>query len=198
MDILEKVEAYYETAHHFKEGINVLRDLALKANAEETFKWQAPVYAIDGKNVFWIARFKNHFGIGFFNGMFLKDPKNVLVNVQKGKTLTMRHWHFTSLDEIDEKGVLYYIREALENQKKGLVLAPAQKKKRKAVIVPQLLMDALKKNSAEDIFKKLSPYKQTEYAEYIADAKQEKTKIKRLDKIIPIIKKGKGLNDKYR
>ncbi len=198
MDTSEKVEAYYQTDHHFKDGINILRDLALKSNAEETFKWQAPVYGIDGKNVFWIARFKNHFGIGFFNGMLLKDPKKVLVNVQKGKTLAMRHWHFTSSDEIDRKGVLSYIREALENQKKGLVLAPAQKKKTKTTVVPALLMDALKKSSADNVFKKLSPYKQAEYAEYIESAKQEKTKISRLEKIIPLIKEGKGLNDKYR
>lgn len=198
MDASEKVEAYYEKEHHYKKGINMLRDLALKTNAEETYKWHAPVYGIDGKNVFWIARFKNHFGIGFFNGMFLKDPKNVLVNVQEGKTMAMRHWHFKAVDEIDKQGVLAYIREALENQKKGMVLAPAKKKKEKTEI-PPLLKDALKKNpKANNEFKKLSPYKKAEFAEYIAEAKQEKTKLSRLEKILPMIVEGKGLNDKYR
>jgi len=198
MESSEKIEAYYEQDHHFKEGINILRDLALKANVEETFKWQAPVYGINGKNVFWIARFKNHFGVGFFNGMFLKDPKGVLVNVQKGKTMAMRHWHFTSVDQIDKKGVLAYLKESLENQKKGLVLAPVKKKKN-IVTIPSLLQDVLNKDSkVNKVFKKLSPYKQTEYAEYIADAKQEKTKLSRLEKILPMITAGKGLNDKYR
>lgn len=198
MESAEKIEAYYEKEHHFKEGINILRDLAIKANAEETFKWQAPVYGIDGKNVFWIARFKNHFGIGFFNGMFLTDPRNVLVNVQEGKTVAMRHWHFKSVDQVDEKAVLAYIKEALDNQKKGKVLAPVKKKKDK-VTIPALLQDALKKNDvAKSAFKRLSPYKQAEYSEYIADAKQEKTKLSRLEKIMPMIVDGKGLNDKYR
>lgn len=197
MEYSEKVEAYYGQAHHFKKGIEILRVLALKAHAEETFKWQAPVYGVDGKNVFWIARFKNHFGLGFFNGVFLSDPKKVLINVQKEKTVAMRHWHFRSVGEIDEKYVLAYIREALDNQQKGLVLAPARKKEK--VVVPELLQKTLVKNSeTEKAFKLLSPYKQEEYIEYIAEAKQEKTKLSRLEKIIPMILVGKGLNDKYR
>jgi len=198
MDYSEKVEAYYEEEHHFRKGVKILRNLALKANAQEFFKWQAPVYGVDGKNVFWIARFKNHFGIGFFNGVFLSDPKNVLINIQKDKTMAMRHWHFKSVDEIDENGVLAYIIESLENQRKGLVLAPAKKKNEK-IVIPDLLKKALDKNSkAYDFFKKLSHYKQKEYVEYIATAKQEKTKLSRLEKIIPMLTEGKGLNDMYR
>ncbi|MGI9551087.1 MAG: YdeI/OmpD-associated family protein [Aurantibacter sp.] len=199
MDYSEKVETYYAREHHFKSGIEILRNLALKSNAEEFFKWQAPVYGIDGKNVFWIARFKNHFGIGFFNGVFLADPKNVLVNVQKEKTMAMRHWHFKSVGEIDEKGVLAYINEALENQRKGLVLAASTKTKKPKLVVPAHLKNALEKNSkANKVFKSLSPYKQAEYAEYISTAKQEKTKLSRLEKILPMILEGKGLNDMYR
>lgn len=198
MDYSEKVEAYYEEEHHFKKGIKILRNLALKANAEEFFKWQAPVYGVDGKNVFWIARFKNHFGIGFFNGVFLSDPQNVLINAQKDKTMAMRHWHFKSEDEIDENGVFAYIVESLENQRKGLTLVPKKKAPTK-VVVPGLLKDALSKNAiASSAFKKLSPYNKKEYSEYIANAKQEKTKLSRLEKILPMIIDGKGLNDKYK
>ena len=198
MDHPEKVEAYYAKEHHFKKGIAILRRLALKANAEETFKWQAPVYGIGGKNVFWIARFKNHFGIGFFNGVFLADPKQVLINVQKGKTMAMRHWHFKSVEEIDENGVFAYILESLENQRKGLILAPAKKEKKK-ISIPELLKKELEKNpKAKKAFNKLSDYKKGEYAEYIVTAKQEKTRLSRLEKIIPMITEGKGLNDMYR
>ncbi len=198
MDRLEKLEAYFSKAHHFQKGIQILRDLALKTKAEETFKWRAPVYAIDGKNVFWIARFKNHFGVGFFNGVFLKDPKNVLVNAQEGKTQAMRHWHFRSIDEIDKRGVLAYMNESLENQKKGMELVPKKKTSIK-VTVPKLLKDALaEKESLNQAFKGLSPYNQKEYSDYIANAKQEKTKESRLEKILPLILDGKGLNDKYK
>lgn len=112
--------------------------------------------------------------------------------------MAMRHWHFKSVEEIDEKGVLAYIIESLENQRKGLVLVPA-KKTNKKVTIPPMLKDALVNNSkANKSFKTLSPYKQGEYAEYIDTAKQEKTKRSRLEKILPMISEGKGLNDMYR
>ncbi len=57
----------------------------------------------------------------------------------------------------------------------------------------------LQNNSAlKAAFEKFSPYKQKEFWEYMATAKQEKTKVTRLEKIAPMIMEGKGLNDKYR
>jgi uncharacterized protein YdeI (YjbR/CyaY-like superfamily) len=198
MDKLEKLEAYFEKEHHYKEGIIMLRHLALKTQVSETLKWGSPVYTSDGKNVFWIARFKNHFGLGFFNGVFLKDPKKVLVNVQEGKTQAMRHWKFNSIEGIDGPAIVAYINEAIENEKKGMRLAPV-KKNESVLTVPPLLKEALAKNpEMNTAFDSLSPYKQRDYAEYISTAKQEKTKISRLEKIVPMIKQGIGLNDKYR
>ena len=198
MENSEKLEAYYEKEHPFKEGISILRDLALKTKVIETLKWGSPVYAAVGKNVFWIARFKNHFGLGFFNGMFLKDPKKILINVQEGKTQAMRHWKFKSIGEIDPPSIVAYINEAIENEKKGMRLILGKKKKSE-LIIPELLKEALAENpKMKKAFIVLSPYKQRDYAEYISSAKQEKTKLSRLEKIIPMIKQGIGLNDKYR
>ena len=44
----------------------------------------------------------------------------------------------------------------------------------------------------------LSPGKRREYAEYIAEARREDTRNKRLEKIMPMILAGQGLNDRYR
>lgn len=120
MEVSEKLANYYEKDHHFKDGVAVLRDLANRTKATETYKWSSPVYTLNGKNVFWISRFKNHFAVAFFNGVYLNDPLSVLENAQEGKTKAMRHWKFKSISEIDEKGVLSYMEEALENQEKGL------------------------------------------------------------------------------
>ena len=120
MEVSEKVANYFEKDHHFKDGIAILRELANRTNTTETFKWSSPVYTLNGKNIFWISRFKNHFAVAFFNGVFLTDPKGVLTNAQEGKTKAMRHWKFKSIYEIDREGVLAYMQEALENQKKGL------------------------------------------------------------------------------
>lgn len=198
MDKSQKLLAYYSKEHQFKKGIAVLRSLALKTEAAENYKWSAPVYTINGKNVFWISRFNNHFGVGFFNGIFLKDQKKLLINVQEGKTQAMRHWRFSTGDKVDEVGVLAYMKESLKNQKEGKVFVP-KKKKISEIPVPDILVYALKKNTtALKEFEVLSPYKQREYAAYISDAKQEKTKRSRLEKILSMISEGVGLHDKYR
>ena len=198
MDKSEKVEAYFAEEAKFKDSIAVLRDLALKTKMEETFKWMFPTYTLNGKNVIALCRFKNHFGIWFFNGVFLSDPHDVLENAQEGKTQAMRHWKFYSKDEIDTRKVLGYFNEALENERKGIKLIPKKKKAIK-VTLPDELKEALNKNAdIKKAFQKLSLYNKKEYSEYIANAKQEKTKLSRLEKILPMITRGEGLNDMYR
>lgn len=198
MDKSEKVVSYYEEQHRFKESIGVLRQLALEANLDETYKWNFPTYTLNNKNVLSICKFKNHFGLWFFNGVFLKDTKKVLENAQEGKTQGMRHWKFNTIEDIDKTTVLSYIQEAVENQKKGLTIIAKRSEKRNLTL-PSLLVEALNNDTElKKGFENLTPYKQREYCEYITSAKQEKTKVTRLQKILPMIKNGAGLNDRYR
>lgn len=196
MEKTEKLKAYYEKEHPFRDGIAQLRSLALKTECQEDYKWSFPVYTLGGKNVFGICKFKNHFGVWFFNGVFLSDPKKVLQNAQEGKTKGMRHWKFQSMDELDQNAVRDYMLEAIENQKKGREITAEKSTKAK---MPELLKEQLDGNpSLKSAFGAFSPYKQKEFCEYILEAKQEKTKLKRLEKILPLIEKGIGLNDAYR
>ncbi|MCE2612724.1 YdeI/OmpD-associated family protein [Flavobacteriaceae bacterium D16] len=192
----DKLEAYYSREHPFQKGILVLREVMLKTELEEHLKWGAPVYSIDNKNVLGIMAFKKHYGIWFFNGIFLQDPLGVLQNAQEGKTKAMRHWKFTKNEEVDPTAVLSYVEEAIANQKKGLQLKPERKKETQ---IPLLLQNKLDSdNSLKKAFENLSPGRRREYCEYISSAKQDKTKHSRIDKILPLISKGKGLNDQYR
>ena len=109
-----KVEAYFIEDHLFKKEITILRNLALKCDLEETFKWSFPTYTLKGKNVLSICKFKRHFGIWFFNGVFLKDKNKVLENAQEGKTKAMRHWKFKTKNDIDKSLILSYIKEAID------------------------------------------------------------------------------------
>ncbi len=159
-------------------------------------KWGADVYTHEGKNVVSYGGFKNYCALWFFNGVFLKDPHQVLVNAQDGKTKSLRQWRFTSLSEIDEEKILTYVNEAVEVEKKGLKI---QAEKFKAIPLPELFSDALNQNiNFKNAFNKLTPGKQKEYILYINEAKQEATKLKRITKIEPLILEGKGLNDKYK
>ena len=69
--------------------------------------------------------------------------------------------------------------------------------KGKPVVIPDELINALKGNDLEAVFSGLSLSKRRDYAEYISEAKKEETKIRRLEKILPMIQDGVGLNDKY-
>jgi len=198
MEAKEKVTAYYAKERPFKKEINALRAIVKKTELQETYKWSFPVYTVEGKNVLSVSGFKQHFGIWFFNGVFLSDPKKVLENAQEGKTKAMRHWKFRSMADMETKAILAYIEEAIQNQKKGLILVP-KKKEKAALIVPPLLQEQIASDTNfSAAFTSLSPYKKREYCEYIATAKQEKTKKSRLVKITPLVLDGKGLNDKYR
>lgn len=167
-----------------------------KAPLEKTIKWGAEVFTYNGKNVVSYGGFKNYFTIWFYNGVFLEDTYKVLVNAQEGKTKSLRQWRFTSMAEIDEKKILEYIKEAIEIEKKGLKIKP---ERFSVVPLPQLLEEVFKKDKAlKTAFEKLTPGKQKEYALYINEAKQETTKLNRLEKMKPLILQGIGLNDKYK
>lgn len=198
MDISEKVAAYYEEEHSFKENIAILRELVLKTELEETYKWNFPTYTLNNKNVLSICKFKNHFGIWFFNGVFLTDPKNILEKPLEGKTKGMRRIKYTSNEKINTTTIQSYIFEAIENERKGLKMVPI-KNTPETLIIPKLLQEAFEEHPQIKLaFNTITPYKQREYCNHINNAKQEKTKYARLEKIIPLIKQGIGLNDSYR
>lgn len=195
--MMSKADSYFEKDQAFKSEIAELREIALTTELEETVKWGAPVYTIENKNVLGIMAFKSHYGLWFFNGVYLSDPESVLENAQEGKTKAMRHWKFRAGDSIDKGLVREYMLEAIENQKRGLELKP--EKKKAVTLIPQQLQQALDSDNAlKESFESLSPYKRREYCEYIDSAKQDKTKNSRLEKIIPMIAEGIGFNDKYR
>ena len=142
-----------------------------------------------------IGGFKKFFTIWFWNGVFLKDNAKVLVNANEGVTKGLRQWRFTSKEEINEKLILQYINEAIANEKAGLSIKPEKKEALKCSYFEKKLNED---NSLKTAFENFSPYKQKEFWEYMATAKQEKTKETRFEKIKPMILENIGLNDKYR
>ena len=192
-----KIEQYFALDHQFKKALLTLRAIFKQTELVETFKWNAPVYTIDGKNVAGLGRFKNHFGVWFFNGALLKDAENRLHNAQEGKTKALRQMRFESESEIDSKIILAYLQEAIANQKKGLVIKAAKPVKKGSI--PVELKAAFTENTnLKKAFTNLTPGRQKEYAEHIGSAKQEKTRLSRLEKTTPLILEGKGLHDKYK
>jgi len=197
MKKVSSVEEYIERHENYTDALTLLRDIINTTELAETLKWSAPIYTINNKNVIGLGAFKNHFGVWFFNGVFLKDEQKLLVNAQEGKTKALRQMKFSSINEIDKNVVLSYVKEAIKNQKLGKEIKPDRSKKE--TVIPIELQQVLDKDSnLTKHFNLLSPYKQREYCEHITSAKREATKLSRLEKITPMILSGVGLHDKYK
>ena len=192
-----KVEEYISKKENWRKELELLRSVFSNLQVEETIKWGAPTYVFRGKNIVGLAAFKNYCGLWFFQGALLKDEQKVFINAQEGKTKAMLQWRFHSLDEINTKLIKEYVLEAIENVKQGKEIKPDRTKKE--LIIPKELQQKLNSNKQVNTsFGLFSLSKQREYANYISEAKREQTKLKRLEKIIPMILDGIGLHDKYK
>lgn len=193
----EKVTQYIEKHTKWSALLSEIREVLKTTPLLEEVKWGAPSYSFNNKILIGLGAFKNHMGIWFHQGVFLKDKQNKLQNAQEGKTKALRQWRFEENDTIDTELLLSYVEEAIENCKAGKEVKPERKKK--AVTVGPILSDALDNDtSLKKAFNALTPGKQREYAEHIASAKREATKVCRLEKIMPMILSGQGLHDKYK
>ena len=200
MEKNKTVEEYIAKHPEQSAAISLLRSIALSFPFEEGVKWAFPVYMINGKNVIGLGAFKAYTGIWFFQGAFLKDQQKKLVNAQEGKTHGMRQWRFASVDEIkaNEAVIRTYIQEAIDNQKAGKTISPKRGPAKPLTIPPELQKVLGEDASLNESFEAHSLTNKRDFAEYIETAKREATKQSRLEKIIPMIQRGEGLNDKYK
>ena len=164
----------------------VLAGLAMK----EECKWGKPTYTMDGKNIVIMHGFKEYFGLGFFQGALLKDPKRVLV--QLGQVHAGRVMKFTSVKDIKSKAptIKTYVREAIAVEKAGLRMEP---KKTSDYPVPEELTERLRKDPRfKRAFEALTPGRQRSYLYYFAAAKQSATRVARIEKATQAIFEGRG------
>lgn len=184
----------WNKVNQWEDELEILKTILAQTELVETTKWGGSIYTHNNKNILGIGGFKSYFGVWFLNGVFLKDEAKVLI-AATDETKALRQWRFNSKEEINEKLLLRYIKEAIENETKGLSHKPVKKE----VIICDFFANELQKDVAfAKAFEHFSPFKQKEFLEYIATAKQEKTKITRMEKIKPMILQNIGLNDKYR
>lgn len=192
----KSVDDYIEGSETWQSELRQLRQILNSTELTEEVKWGAPCYTYDGKNVIGVGAFKSYLGLWFHQGALLRDDKKVLINAQEGVTKALRQWRMHSSREIKPAIIRQYIKEAIQLVKDGKTIGPARKKQ---VVIPPELQKALQKNKiVAKKFWSLTPGRQREYADYISAAKRVETKSSRIAKIIPMIKSGIGLNDKYR
>ena len=189
-----KVDAFLSKAKQWREEFVKLRAIALDCGLTEELKWGQPCYTVDNSNVVLMHGFKEYCALLFMKGALLSDLEGILVQ-QTENTQAARQIRFTSLEEIEElEPVLKaYIIEAIAVEKSGLKV---DYKKTVEYTVPEEFQNKLDELPAlKTAFEALTPGRQRAYLLYFSQAKQSKTREARVERYMPQILDGKGLND---
>ena len=131
----------------------------------------------------------------FVKGVLMDDPKGILIqqteNVQAGRQI-----RFTSAQEIVELELILkkYIENAIAVEKAGLKVPL---KKTEEFSTPEELTNQFEQTPGlQEAFEALTPGRQRAYLLFFAAPKQAKTRVARIEKYVPLVLKGKGLNDR--
>jgi uncharacterized protein YdeI (YjbR/CyaY-like superfamily) len=189
-----KVDAFLRRQKQWRAEFTKLRQIIAACDLTEDLKWGQPCYSLDGKNVILMHGFKEYCAVLFPKGALLKDPKGVLIQ-QTENVQAARQIRFTSLKDVvkAEKTLKAYIREAIEAEKAGLKVA--FKKTKEFEMVEELASRLDEDPELKTAFDALTPGRQRGYLLYFSNAKQAKTRQARVEKSVPRILDGLGLDD---
>jgi len=189
-----KVDFFFNNETKWHKEYEQLRTIVLGSGLNEELKWGCPCYALEKANIVLIHGFKEYCALLFFKGALLQDANNILIQQTKN-VQSARQVRFSNIKEIIklEKTLKAYIYEAIEVEKAGLKV---KLKKTSDFKIPEELQNRLNKNAAfKKAFNALTPGRQRAYIFYFSQPKQSKTREARIEKSIPQILDGKGLND---
>lgn len=188
-----EVDAFLSKAGQWRKELEALRELVLQCPLTEELKWGKPCYTFQGSNIVILQAFKETCALLFAKGALLKDPKGILEKPGEN-TQAARRIPFTGVKEITALGsvIRSYIHEAIEAEKAGLEVAF----KKEPEPAPEELQIKLGQNAAfKAAFESLTPGRRRAYILHFSGAKQSQTRAARIEKCLPRILEGKGLND---
>lgn len=189
-----KAEAYFTARMQWREELLALRSIILSCGLSEDFKWNRPCYTFENGNVVSVAPLKDHCWALFFKGALLVDPSGRLVKAGDNSHIA-RVIKFRSVGAVadDEPLLRTLINQAIEVEKSG---QKVDVKAAKTVVHPDELIQKLEENPAfKAAFLALTPGRQRAYNLHFSQPKQSKTRLSRIEKCMPDILVGKGLND---
>ena len=190
-----RIDAYIAKAAPFAQPIlSHVRERvhAVLPNVEEAIKWSMPAYTVGGKIVLITASFKAHLALNFWRGQELRgENANADAMGQFGK--------IRSVDDLPPNAELdRLIREAAELA----ATAPAPRKvkhepKPPAEIHPEFAAALKAHPKAKASLEGFSPSARRDYVDWIAEAKQDATRAKRIATAIEWLGEGKKRHWKY-
>ena len=189
-----KVGFYFDKSQKWQKELEQLRTIVLDCGLTEELKWGVPCYTFENSNIVLIHEFKEYCALLFFKGALLNDAHGILVQQTK-HVQAARQIRFTNVQEIVrmKKILKAHIYEAIEVEKAGLKV---KLKKVSEFPIAEEFQKKLDKNKAlKKAFEALTPGRQRGYLLHFSAPKQSKTRESRVEKSIPQILDGKGLND---
>lgn len=192
-----RVDAYIAKSADFARPIlKHLRMLVHKADPkiEETLKWSMPSFVHDGL-VCNMAAFKQHCAFGFWKGKLIVDQRGKRVDEAMGQM-----GRITGLDDLpSDRELIGYIKKAVKlNREDVKVPGRSRAKKATPLRVPAYFMDAVRQDKqALKAFRGLSTSHRNEYVEWVAGAKREETRARRLATALSWLRLGRSMNWRY-
>ena len=189
-----KVNFFFNEGKAWREEFVKLRTIILECGLTEELKWGVPCYTFEGSNIVLMHGFKEYCAILFVKGVLLKDSEGVLIQ-QTENVQSARQIRFTTVGEIAalEATLKAYIHEAVEVEKAGLKV---KYKTAAEYTMPEEFINKLEEvPGLQEAFEALTPGRQKGYLYYFSGPKQSKTREARIEKYVPQILDGKGIND---
>ncbi len=189
-----KVDFYFTKEKKWEQEIKRLRTIVLNCGLIEELKWGCPCYMHHKSNIVLIHVFKDYCALLFFKGALLSNADGILIQ-QTENVQAARQIRFTNINQVieQESAIKACIYEAIEVDKAGLQF---EFKKTSDFTVTEEFQNKLDEMPQLKIaFEALTPGRQKAYMLHFSSPKQSKTRESRVEKCIPQILIGKGLND---
>lgn len=194
-DARKRIDEYIASVPDFAKPIcRKLRAVVRKADPGivEDWKW-GPNFNKQGM-VCGFGAFKAHVTFTFFKGSHLKDPKGILAGCSDDNAHN-RSIKFRRVEEVDEKTLAAFVREAAALNVKGVKVEA----RRAEIPLPADLGKALAgKAAARKYFDGLTPGYRREYIEWVVQAKRPETRLQRIETTVRQCREKKTLHFKYR
>jgi uncharacterized protein YdeI (YjbR/CyaY-like superfamily) len=179
--------------HTWAKELALLRRIIKDCGVAEEAKWGMPTYTDNGKNVFMLSAFKDYASINFFKGNLIDDTSGLLSKAGENSEVS-RVIRFT-----DTKTILKYEAEIKDILHQAIAIERAgikTPKLKSELVLPVAISTLMKKDKNFKLaFEALTPGKQKSYVIHVNGAKQEATRVSRLEKCLPKIYAGKGFNE---
>ncbi len=189
-----KVDFYFDKPGNWQNEFRQLRKIVLDCGLDEELKWGHPCYSLSGRNIVLMHGFKEYCALLFFKGALLQDAHGILIQ-QTERVQAARQVRFTNTREMVKLAPVLkaLVFEAIAVENAGLKVAL---KKTSDFPVPAEFSNKLAATPGlKAAFKALTPGRQRAYLLHFAAPKQAKTREARIEKCVPRILDGKGLDD---